>query len=400
MSDLKKLVVILGLGRSGTSTFARALRIFGVDLGDNLTPAEIGVNDKGFFEDEDFLAINREMLAYLRTDWSYASDIPIPEKKVDALIEQGFFERAVNLALVKMSGKEFYAFKDGRTTKLIPFWNAVFEKCNLDQLRYLIVVRNPISVAKSYQKYSKIDEKLTYLLWTGFMLAALKGSEQRKRVLSDYDRLIKNPGREIARIGRHLDLEVNQVEMEDFENNFIDRNLQHTTYAENDITENDEIPGITKELYLGLLKISSDEVRLDSEEFQISLEKWIDEYAKFEATFGFIDDLCLRHEKMQMELSKMAETHGEQLAQMGKAHGEQLAQMAEIQGECARLKEIEFKLQAELALLERVNAQAKHVKVAQDRKIQEIMGSRSMRLTSALRSGANLLRKLRKSIFS
>jgi hypothetical protein len=376
MSDLKKLVVILGLGRSGTSTFARALRIFGVDLGDNLTPPEIGVNDKGFFEDEDFLAINREMLTHLGVDWFYASDIPIPQSKVDALIEKGFLERAAQLLSAKMSGKALYAFKDGRTTKLIPFWNAVFEKCNLDQPRYLIVVRNPISAAKSYRKYSKIDEKLTYMLWTGYTLAALKGSNQRKRVLSDYDRLLENPRREIARIGHHLDFEVNQDEAEDFENNFLDPSLQHTIYTEDDVAENDEIPEITKKLYRAILKVSSDEMRLDSEEFQISLEKWIDEYAKFSATFGFIDDLCLRCKKMQVEL----------------------AYMAEIQDECGRLKDSETKLQAELVLLERVNAQAQQVISVQDRKIREIMGSRSMRLTSVMRSGANLLRKLRKSI--
>jgi hypothetical protein len=72
--------------------------------------------------------------------------------------------------------------------------------------------------------------------------------------------------------------------------------------------------------------------------------------------------------------------------------------MAEIEGECERLKEIETKLQSELALQERVNAQAQHVISVQDQKIQEIMSSRSMRLTSMMRSGANLLRKLRKAM--
>ena len=46
------VVVVLGMHRSGTSALAKALELFGVDLGQNLTaPNEF--NPKGYFEDNE-----------------------------------------------------------------------------------------------------------------------------------------------------------------------------------------------------------------------------------------------------------------------------------------------------------------------------------------------------------
>ena len=59
-----KLVVVLGMHRSGTSAITRGLEVLGVNLGDNLYPAAID-NPKGFWEDNDFLGINEELLAHL-----------------------------------------------------------------------------------------------------------------------------------------------------------------------------------------------------------------------------------------------------------------------------------------------------------------------------------------------
>ena len=44
----KRLIVVLGMHRSGTSAITRGLQVMGIDLGNNLMPAMEGVNDKGF----------------------------------------------------------------------------------------------------------------------------------------------------------------------------------------------------------------------------------------------------------------------------------------------------------------------------------------------------------------
>ena len=63
-----RLVLVLGMHRSGTSTLARGLRVLGVALGKNLLPAH-PCNPKGFFEDAGLYAFNKALLAQLGLTW-------------------------------------------------------------------------------------------------------------------------------------------------------------------------------------------------------------------------------------------------------------------------------------------------------------------------------------------
>lgn len=82
----KKLIVVLGMHRSGTSAITRGLQVLGVNLGDNLMPPVEGNNAKGFFEDLDLNALNVELLQTLRSDWDYLS--PIEDSDVEKLTEK------------------------------------------------------------------------------------------------------------------------------------------------------------------------------------------------------------------------------------------------------------------------------------------------------------------------
>ena len=56
MSEIgKRLIIMLGMHRSGTSTITRGLKVLGVELGNKLMPPVLGDNDKGYFEDIDLL---------------------------------------------------------------------------------------------------------------------------------------------------------------------------------------------------------------------------------------------------------------------------------------------------------------------------------------------------------
>src|SRR5210317_53351 len=65
----KKLVVVLGMHRSGTSVAARALKVLGVDLGDHLIPPIKNNNDRGFWEDIDINNFNNELLDKMGSNW-------------------------------------------------------------------------------------------------------------------------------------------------------------------------------------------------------------------------------------------------------------------------------------------------------------------------------------------
>ena len=58
----KRLVVVLGMHRSGTSAVTRGLLATGISFGENLLQPLIGVNEKGFWEDLDILEFNERLL--------------------------------------------------------------------------------------------------------------------------------------------------------------------------------------------------------------------------------------------------------------------------------------------------------------------------------------------------
>ena len=87
-----RLIVVLGMHRSGTSAVTRGLKVLGVSLGETLYGAMAGVNEKGFWEDIHLNALNVEMLDAIESDWSHVG--AIDSSDVEILHKQGYFLRA------------------------------------------------------------------------------------------------------------------------------------------------------------------------------------------------------------------------------------------------------------------------------------------------------------------
>ncbi len=65
----KRIVVVLGMHRSGTSAITRGLQVLGVNLGDELMQPVAGNNDRGFWEDNDIYLLNEAILEKLGANW-------------------------------------------------------------------------------------------------------------------------------------------------------------------------------------------------------------------------------------------------------------------------------------------------------------------------------------------
>ena len=125
-----KLVVVIGMHRSGTSAVTRGLKALGVELGDRLWPPNEAVNAKGFWEDMDINALNIEMMKALKTDWHYLS--PIKHAEIEVLRSSEFFPRAIELLRAKFGDNAYFGFKDPRVAKLLPFWKEVIAHCQYE----------------------------------------------------------------------------------------------------------------------------------------------------------------------------------------------------------------------------------------------------------------------------
>lgn len=292
MSGLnKRLVVVLGMHRSGTSAITRALNVFGVELGERLMPPVDWDNAKGYFEDIDLNLLNVEMLHALATDWHCLA--PIEPDDVDSLYKQGYFLRAVALIRQKIADAPIFGFKDPRVAKLLPFWHQVFLHCGFD-VGYVLVVRNPLSVVQSLAKRSGFNAERSYMLWLGHVLTSLSQTEKNRRVLVDYDHFLQASQQDLRLIAKRLALKMDAHALQLYQADFLDTSLRHSVYDLNDLIIDQNCPPLVYELYAALLDVALDNKRLDDAVFHAETVRWHEEFRRFKLNFRWIDQLSLQ----------------------------------------------------------------------------------------------------------
>jgi len=283
-----KLIVVLGMHRSGTSAITRGLQVMGVRLGDRLMLAVEGNNSKGFWEDIDLNVLNIEMLSAIDSDWHYLA--PIENRDVKTLCTQGYFLRATELLQQKISISPIFGFKDPRVAKLLLFWKEVFSHCQFDII-YVMTLRHPLSVVKSLAKRDGMEKERSYLLWLGHVVTSLIGSAGYKRVLVDYDSLMQTPDHELMRVAKCIGMKIDPIELQSYKNEFLDQGLQHTVYELNDLLLDTACPPIVREVYTALLDVASDKIKFDDVALQKKILCWSNEFERLKSPLVLADRL-------------------------------------------------------------------------------------------------------------
>ena len=245
----KKISVVLGMHRSGTSLITRSLGTLGFQFGDNLMQSMEGNNDKGFWEDLNIYELNEEMLRYCNKMWW--STEPISKQDVENLIHNGFQSRAISLINEKVNNVNLLGLKDPRIAKLFKFWHIVFEKVDAE-ITYVFAVRNPMSVAYSLQKRDGIEFCHSYMAWIDHCLSILGSLDGKRWTTIEYEKLIENTEEELARLSELTGQTKVNEELQEFKNSFIDKSLQHTHFTVEDCENCQDMPALCKEIYKNL----------------------------------------------------------------------------------------------------------------------------------------------------
>lgn len=227
----KKLIVVLGPHRSGTSLCTHAIEVLGAETG----LAEIHTSDensKGFFEHESIITLNEKLLEHIGGSW----DNPCFDG-ASALVSANtntFFRQAKEL-LTHISGNaKCVVLKDPRLCQLLPFWQGVFAACGFTDLRYVHIFRNPVEVALSQQQrvknnpsYYEIGREVREggALWLSLTAQSMATAHGKKNHLIAYQSLLETPNETLQKLADFLDLSPNTTDVEDFCRNFLDRNL-------------------------------------------------------------------------------------------------------------------------------------------------------------------------------
>lgn len=250
----KRLLLVVGAMRSGTSLLTKGLEILGVNLGsDLLEPVEI--NPKGFWEDRNFVELNDRILMELGCSWDIP---PLLEPQAEMISKLSpFFLRAVALIQGRFQNGDVVGLKDPRFTILLPFWRKVFDAAGIS-VSFIVAIRNPLSVAKSIVKGFSLPRLHGLYLWQVYNIRCLIDLEHAPSAIVDYDAFMDDPGRGIKRLAAFLNLPIDPVALGGYVSGYLDTSLRHTRYTDEQLSlDSDCGVGIT-DIYKGLRAMAAD----------------------------------------------------------------------------------------------------------------------------------------------
>lgn len=240
--ERKEAVLVLGMHRSGTSTFARALKAMGYFLGDNMMPATKD-NEKGYWEDVDIVQKNEDLLKKFSTSWERPN-------LLDAGVQQVFdsvCESFRSLIKRKFIGHARIAIKDPRISLLLPLWLPLLKNEGY-QVKAILCLRHPLSVASSLSARDEIDPHSSLHIWYHYNFKVLTDYVGELLVVG-YENLLVSPVVELQRIYSYLSDTGKLVEQDisEFTNNFLDDSLNHNRIDSR--REVEELPEYVSNLY-------------------------------------------------------------------------------------------------------------------------------------------------------
>jgi hypothetical protein len=261
-----RAVLVIGMHRSGTSALARGLQMLGVYLGNDFLDTRPD-NPTGYWEDKNIYELNERLLAALGLKWEEVAlidDTRWHRPEVEVLLTE-----AVEYLRSHFVSHPLWGFKDPRTIRLLPFWQSVLRRLDVHE-SYLVVIRNPRSVAQSLLKRHGMDEITAHFLWLAYMVPYLSEIAGKPFIVADYDLVMADPRSQIERIARGLKIPLDEsatVAIGQFAGEFLDPKLRHSFFKESDFDTNPRLRPLTREAYLWLRRIAEDRVATDSPRF-------------------------------------------------------------------------------------------------------------------------------------
>lgn len=218
-------VLVLGAGRSGTSTLARALMALGVELGHEFKPPT-RKNPRGFFEEVHLLALSKQVRRAMglraehvrlltEADWHAA----------DLMALSGRMRRAIDEA---MGDAPVWGFKYAGTGRILPFWLPLLAEMHV-RPAFVLAYRNPLSIADSRRRLdtNRGAQQKNDLEWLANVVPYLHLTRGHPLVVVDYDRLVQSPRQQLERMGCFLGIEPDPAGVTQFVDTFLNPELRH-----------------------------------------------------------------------------------------------------------------------------------------------------------------------------
>ncbi len=181
------VIVVLGMHRSGTSALAGTFSQLGLNLGDELMPATVDANPKGYFEHVRIVQAHDRLLAAFGMDW--ADPRPLPESWMRHPATMQVRRELAALLSELVANGDTVVIKDPRLCRFVPLWQALFEELGIDA-HFAFIARHPVEVAASLRRRDGMSEYRAGLLSLAYQLEAELATRGANRVFMTYEALI------------------------------------------------------------------------------------------------------------------------------------------------------------------------------------------------------------------
>jgi hypothetical protein len=252
----RKMILVAGMHRSGTSALTRALSLLGCDLPAHLIPPQ-PTNPRGLWESEIVMALDDEILQSCGTRWDDWR-----------AIEQGWFgsetarrfrARAVDILAAEYGAFSLGLLKDPRICRLLPFWLDAVQALGAEPA-IVLPLRHPLEVCRSLTHRDNLGMGQARLMWLGHVLDAELHSRGRPRVFTTYEGLLEDWRSVADSIASRLALawprscDEARVDIE----TFLSPRLRHQRASARDLVEDAEGHGWIDEAYHALRRLVED----------------------------------------------------------------------------------------------------------------------------------------------
>jgi hypothetical protein len=195
--DVSKLLVVLGMHRSGTSALTEALVRAGAYFGNpELAIGNRTANSLGLAERRDVVTLSEQTLRRMGCSWhdvyGFRADSSTP-------VAARFRDRFANDVLSDLSKRPVSIVKDPRLCLLLPMLRPA-----LPDFVSIIVVRHPVEVAMSLAERNGFPLPLGIALWESYNSHALRGASDSPAILVRHSELMRQAPTTLGRVAREL----------------------------------------------------------------------------------------------------------------------------------------------------------------------------------------------------
>jgi hypothetical protein len=196
----RRVILVMGMHRSGTSAATRVVNLLGAGLGGPLIPPGAD-NPKGFWELAAAVKINDDLLKGLGRTWYDMREMTA--NWLDSPAAQEALADIMRVIRKNFRGQPLCVLKDPRLCLVAPLWIKALKASGF-KVDCLFVIRDPNAVVDSLHLRNEWPRAPLFLMWVQYLMEAEAGTTHSPRAMIAYEQLVSDWRGTMARVAEDL----------------------------------------------------------------------------------------------------------------------------------------------------------------------------------------------------